>query len=246
MKRLIFPALMAVSALCPVVPTPALAQWAVVDASAISHMVEQAQIMTNQLNTLGNISGVASNTLSQLQSFYGSMSQITNAASVIPTLLQASQTYPLQDLAAAEGILRANNSGFTGNLASSALQVLKQTQYFQSSQSYFAATEMNANARSTAGQIAAAQILYQSSQDRIAGLQQMRDQIATAKDPKVTMDLAARAQIENNIAQEQANQSQALRMMQTAQSDLARQRLEQEDRQGWENLESSMSGQGAE
>lgn len=246
MKRLILPALLSISAFCQLVPTPAHAQWAVIDSSAISHMVEQAQILGNQLNTLSNISGIATNTLDQLQSFYGSMAQITNAASVIPTLLQSSQMYPLENLANAEGILRANNSGFTGNLASSALQVLNQTQYFRSSQSYFAADEMNANARASAGQIAAAQIMYQSSQDRIAGLRLMREQLATAKDPKETMDLTARAQIESNIAQEQANQYQALQMMQTAQNESARQRQEQQDRQGWEEFEDNMTGLGAE
>lgn len=246
MRRLMLPVLMAVSAVSPFAPVPAHAQWAVIDTAAIARMVDQAKIMTNQLNTLSDISGVASNTLTQLQGFYGSMAQITNAATVIPTLLQSAQTYPLQDLASAEGILRASNSGFTGNLATSALQVLQQTQYFQSSGSYFAATEMNANARSTAGQIAAAQILYQSSQDRIAGLQQMRDQLATAHDPKVTMDLTARAQIENNISQEQANQTAALRMMQEAQAEQATQRQAQADRSSTEALETSLTSAGAE
>lgn len=230
----------------PFSSTPALAQWHVIDLPALSQMVQDAKTMSSQLSTLNNISGVASSTLSNLQGFYGSMAQITNASSVIPTLLQSSQTYPLQDLASAEGILRANNSGFTGNLATAAMQVLNQTQYFQSSQSDFAASEMNSNARSSAGQIAAAQILYQSSQDRITGLQQMREQLGTARDPKVTMDLQARAQIENNIAQEQANQTAALRMMQEAQNEQRQLREAQADRSGNESLESSLTSNGAE
>ncbi|MBS0984272.1 type IV secretion system protein [Gluconobacter cerinus] len=236
MRQLFFVAMMGL-AFVGLHPKPAHAQWHVFDSASFGQLIKSAATESSQLQTLRNTYGVAQSSLTQLQSFYGSFAHMTDAAQVVPTLLQGSQMYPLEDLAQAEGILRSNGSGFTGNLASSALAVLNQTQYFKSAQSDFSATEMNSQAANSAGQIAAAQLLYQSAQNRISGLEQLKDQLGASADPKQTMDLAARAQIESGVNQAQTQQAAALQMMQQAQKEQVEQRAEQNFRQGAESFE---------
>lgn len=220
-----------------VLPSPAHAQWAVFDGASFGQLVNQAQTGLNQLQQLQNTYQVTRNQLQQLQSFYTSFSHMTNAAQVVPTLLQGAQMYPLQDLAAVEGILRSNGSGFTGSLANSAQAVLQQTQYFRSMQNDFSAKEMNSTAENTAGQIAAAQVLYKSAQNRVSGMEEMKDQLSQSADPKQTMDLNTRAQIENGVTQAQANQTAALQVLQHAQDKVSEERQEQNWRQTSESLE---------
>lgn len=218
-------------------PRPAHAQWAVFDGASFGQLVNQAQTGLHQLTQLENTYQVTQSQLQQLQSFYTSFSHMTNAAQVVPTLLQGSQMYPLQDLASVEGILRSNGSGFTGSLAGSAQTVLQQTQYFKSSQTDFAANEMNSSAENTAGQIAAAQVLYQSAQNRVSGMEDMKDQLGLSDDPKQTMDLNTRAQIESGVTQAQSNQTAALQVLQHAQDRVSQERQEQNWRQTSESLE---------
>jgi len=215
------------------------AQWHVYDSASFGQLVKQVSTANSQLATLKNHLNVAQSSLYQLRSFYDSFAHLTDASQVIPTLLHSAQIYPLSDLANVEGVLRTTGE-FSGSLASSALGILRETQYFKSSLTDFSAKEMNNQAANTAGQIAAARILYQSAQNRISGLEDLRNRLGISSDPKQTMDLAARAQVETAVNQAQTQQTLALQMMQQAQQNQVSQRSEQKWRKDAESFEDIM------
>jgi YesN/AraC family two-component response regulator len=95
---------------------------------------------------------------------------------------------------------------------------------------------MNNAALASAGQMAAAQQLYSSSTQRIQGLQQLQSQLGNSSDPKQTLDLTARATIENGLAQAQTNQGLALSVLQQAQQATLQEQADQTWRQNAEAL----------
>jgi hypothetical protein len=228
------------TACLPVVTArPAHAQMAVFDVSSFMQLVQQAERGVQELVLLKNQLGVSQDQYNQLITFYQSFSHLTNASQFAPTLLQQSTVNPLPDIAAAEAALRGAGVGFSGNLAGSIQSMLAQIQVYKPSGTDFAAQQMNRAALASAGQMAAAEQLYGSSTQRIQGLQELQQQLSASADPKTTLDLTARATIENGLAQAQANQGIAMSVMQQAQQQSQVQQQDQAWRQGADNLENA-------
>lgn len=238
MKRFhtIFLAGCAVTALALSEPRPARAQMAVFDVATFGQLVQQAENGIQQLNTLRNALNVNQQQLTQLTSFYQSFAHLTNATQFAPTLLQQSTINPLPEVAQIEAALRGQGVGFTGNLGGSIVTLLAKIQVYKPTGTDFAATQMNNAALASAGQMAAAQQLYSSSTQRIQGLQQLQAQLGSSSNPKQTLDLTARATIENGLAQAQTNQGLALSVLQQAQQATQQQQADQKWRQNAEAL----------
>jgi hypothetical protein len=234
--RTIFLAGCAVTALALSEPRPARAQMAVFDVATFGQLVQQAENGLQQLNTLRNALNVSQQQLTQLTSFYQSFAHLTNATQFAPTLLQQSTINPLPEVAQIEAALRGQGVGFTGNLGGSIATLLAKIQVYKPTGTDFAATQMNNAALASAGQMAAAQQLYSSSTQRIQGLQQLQAQLGSSSNPKQTLDLTARATIENGLAQAQTNQGLALSVLQQAQQATQQQQADQKWRQNAEAL----------
>jgi type IV secretion system protein VirB5 len=226
----------AITALAIAAPRPARAQMAVFDVATFAQLVQEAENGVQQLSTLKNTLSVNQQQLTQLTSFYQSFAHLTNASQLAPTLLQQSTINPLPQVAQMEAALRGEGVGFTGNLGGSITTLLAKIQVYKPTGTDFAATQMNNAALASAGQMAAAQQLYSSSTRRIQGLQQLQSQLGNSSDPKQTLDLTARATIENGLAQAQTNQGLALSVLQHAQQATQQEQADQTWRQHAESL----------
>lgn len=220
---------------------PAQAQLAVVDGPAFGQLVLQAAHgaqelidLSTEIGHLETISALSKDSLVQLTGFYQSFAHLDNVTQMAPTLLQPSTMAALPQLAEMEGMLRGQ--GFTGTLATQAMAMLARTQHFAPAGNDFAATQMNTAARATASTMVSAQGIYSSATQRQQGLNELSAGLADSTDPKQSLDIQARATIENGYAQTQANQIAAIQVMQKAQEDAQQQQAEQEWRQGSENL----------
>ena len=105
--------------------------------------------------------------------------------------------------------------------------MLGQIQVYSPGAGDFQANQMNAAARANASTIAAAQGLYASATQRQEGLQTLMSGLGQSADPKQSLDIAARASIENGYVQSQANQAAALGLMQRGQEDAELQQAQQ-------------------
>jgi type IV secretion system protein VirB5 len=226
----------AVTALALSEPRTAQAQMPVFDVATFGQLVQQAATGIQQLTTLRNSLNVNQQQLTQLTAFYQSFARLTNATQFAPTLLQQSTINPLPQVTQIEAALRGEGVGFTGSLAGAVTALLARIQIYKPTGADFAATQMNNAALASAGQMAAAQQLYSSSTQRIQGLQQLQAQLGSASSPKQTLDLTARATIENGLAQAQTNQGLALSVLQQAQQATQQQQADQMWRQNAEAL----------
>jgi hypothetical protein len=141
---------------------------------------------------------------------------------------------PLPQITQLEGMLSGN--GFTGQLGSLVQQFVHQNQAYAPTGTDWQAQEMLRSANITAGQMALGNQLYSSAQQRIQGLSELEASLATSSDPKETLDLIARSNIENGVAQAQALQGQSLFIMQQAQQQAEQQREAEALRQGADQL----------
>ncbi len=233
----------AVGMLVAVSAQPANAQLAVVDGPAFGQLVAEAAHGVQEIVDLEQVVAVDKDQLTELFTLYSSFSHLTNATQLAPLLLQESTIHSLPEMAQLEGLLRGQ--GFTGSLAGQAQAMLGKIQTFRPTGTDFAATQMNTAAQATAGQMAAAETIYNSQTDRINGLQTLMTGVGQSGDPKQSADLAARIGIENAYAQAQANQTAALQVMQRAQEDAQQQQQDQAWRKGAENLVAQATAAGA-
>lgn len=222
---------------------PAYAQMAVFDSASFGELLQEAAHGTEQITELEQVITVNKNQLTELFTLYSSFSHMTNATQLGPLLLEQSTIHSLPEMAQLEGLLRGQ--GFTGTLASQAEAMLAKTQIYRPAGTDFAATQMNMAAQATAGQMAAAETLYNSNTQRVDGLQDLMTQLGSSADPKQTADIQARVEIENGYAAAQGNQIKALQVMQKAQEDTQQQQQDQAWRQGAENLVAQSTAAGA-
>ena len=222
---------------------PAHAQMAVFDSASFGQLVQEAAHGTHEIAQLEQVITVNKNQLTELFTLYSSFSHLTNATQLAPLLLTESTIHSLPELAQLESVLRGQ--GFTGSLATQAQALLARNQIYRPTGTDFAATQMNSAAQSTAGQMAAAQAIYNSQTDRINGLQTLMTGVGQSGDPKMSADLTARIGIENAYTQAQANQTAALQVMQKAQEDTQQQQQDQAWRQGAEGLVAQATAAGA-
>lgn len=233
----------AVGLLTTMLAAPAHAQMYVFDSASFGELIQEAAHGAQQIAQLEQVITINKNQLTELFALYSSFSHLTNATQLAPLLLQESTIHSLPEMAQLEGLLRGQ--GFTGSLASQAQTMLGKIQIFRPTGTDFAATQMNTAAQATAGQMAAAETIYNSQTDRINGLQTLMIGVGQSGDPKQSADLAARIGIENAYTQAQANQTAALQVMQRAQEDAQQQQQDQAWRKGAENLVAQATAAGA-
>ena len=242
LRHLLF-ATTAIGVFVAISPRAAHAQMAVFDSASFGQLIQEAEHGTQQIAQLEQVITINKNQLTELFTLYSSFSHLTNATQLAPLLLTESTIHSLPEMAQLEGLLRGQ--GFTGTLASQAQGMLAKIQVYRPTGTDFAATQMNTAAQATAGQMAAAETLYNSNSERITGLQNLMTGLGGSADPKQTADIGARATIEGGYAQAQANQVMSLQVMQKAQEDSQQQQQDQAWRQGAENLVAQAKSAGA-
>lgn len=233
-RSILMTAVLLASAAASVGSNPAQAQLAVFDASSFGELVLQAEQGLRQLAQLEQVVTLSQQQLTRLTTFYTSFSHLTNVSQLASFLLQQNAINPLPQVAQIESVLRGQ--GFTGSLAAQSQGLLAKIQFYRPVGSDFTATEMQTDANATAGQMAAAEALYNSSTTRIQGIQQLQGSLAQSGDPKQSLDLQARATMENGLAAAQTNQAQSMAVLQQAQGDAEKQRIDQDWRKGAEGL----------
>ena len=219
---------------------PAQAQLLVFDSSSFGQLLDEAQNGLREIAQLEQVVTLSQQQLNEVTTFYTSFSHLTNVSQLAPFLLQQQAINPLPQVTQIENLLRGQ--GFGGSLAGQSQAILARVQHYQAVGTDFTATEMNSNAQATAGQMASAEALYSSSTQRITGIQQLQGQLALSADPKQSLDLQARATMENGLAEAQANQSTSMLAIQRAQADAEQQRVDQDWRKGAEGLTTSAAG----
>ncbi len=240
----------AIGVLAVLLSIPARAEMLVFDAASFGQLVDEAQQgsqelvkLQTQIQRLESIGAISQASYTQLTNFYNSFSHLDNATELAPLLNSSAASFPLPEMAQVESLLQGQ--GFTGTLAGQSQRILAGIQRFAPTGSDFAATQMNSSARATAGTMATAETLYNSAEQRQQGLAQLMGGVAVSNDPKQSLDLTARATIENGYAQTQANQVATLQVMQKAQEDAEQQQQDQAWRQGAEGLVAQAKAAGA-
>ncbi len=223
----------------PVFDAPAFGQLV----AEAAHGVTELSDLSIQITRLESIGAISQASYDQLTNFYKSFAHLDNATQLAPLLSTTSASFPLPEMVQVEALLEGQ--GFTGTLASQSQRILNSIQHFAPSGTDFAATQMNANARATAGTMATAETIFNSAEQRQQGLAQLMGGVAVSTDPKQSLDITARATIENGFAQTQANQVAALQVMQKAQEDAEQQQQDQAWRQGAEGLVAQATAAGA-
>lgn len=196
----------------------------VIDAAGLAQAVQQVEQGMRQLDALRQ-------QLAQAQQLYGSLSRATDVAGIARGLDGLGRALP--DNAYDAGRLLSGSStalstlGRAGGLADG---FLGGNRVYAPPGGDFGAQEMLRNARSIAGSLGMAQQLYQTAVDRLPGLQELRDRLATATDPKESMDLQARIGAEQAFIANQQQQAQAMLMWQAAEERNTQQRRDEERR----------------
>ena len=166
---------------------------------------------------------------------YNAVNSITNVNSVSSALMLLQTRMPLpQDVNSVVQLLQGLGAG--GTLAGIVQSLLASQQVYHVPGNDFQATRINNNATATAGQFAVAQQVYQASTARLTGADDLQARMGTALTSAEKTDLISRVGIETLRAQAQTNQLLATQIMQSAQSRLDDERLEQQRRQSVDNL----------
>lgn len=209
--------LIAAVATVPLLPSPAPAQMAVVDFGAIAQQIKQVEQLTNQLNTMKQ-------QLTQLESLQGSLSKLTNMAEVGQVLNDPSIRRALPgEFSQIEGLLKGNG----GSLQSLFDKHAGASSYYQSDANSFYAQEVARAAKEQAGAESIGEQIYEAASKRISGIDQLRLQISSAKDPKDALDLIARLNAEQSFLQVDVLRMQALTMVQRARAEVADRRRDE-------------------
>ena len=188
----------------------ARAQMPVIDFGVLAQTVQQLQTAQAQLT--------------QMQQIYGSLNKITNMNQIAGILNNPSVRQALPgDFASAEKALMGQGG--------SAASWQQQNQVFTPGGNAFYARELQRAQGANAGQMSVAQQMYDAVGQRRAGLQQLQDQIAQSGDPKTTLDLQVRIQIELVSAQNDILAVSALRMVQQAEAQVEEQRRREHSEQ---------------
>jgi type IV secretion system protein VirB5 len=161
--------------------------------------------------------GEQQNTLSSLQ-------KLTNVNSIAPQLLQPQVRNILPNTTIDASTLLSGDLTKIGSLGTLASQIQSRYTIAPSSSSSADAAYAQALKDST-GQAATMAALGQNtlsvSQTRMQGLDQLREQLSSAKDPKDVMDLQARISVEQAQLQNDMLKMQAIQMAQAGQASLS-------------------------
>ena len=177
--------------------------------ATVQHTATMIQQGEQQIQT-------ATNTLASLQ-------KLTNVNSIAPTLLQSQIRNILPSTTIDAATLLGGDLTKIGSLGSLASTI--QSRYALSpSSSSDADVAYNQALRDATGSAAATAALGENtlslSQTRMQGLDQLREQLSSAKDPKDVMDLQARIAVEQAQLQNDVLKMQALQMAQAGEANL--------------------------
>ena len=177
--------------------------------ATVQHTATMIQQGEQQIQT-------ATNTLASLQ-------KLTNVNSIAPTLLQSQIRNILPNTTIDASTLLGGDLTKIGSLGSLASSI--QSRYALSpSSSSDADVAYNQALRDATGSAAATAALGENtlslSQTRMQGLDQLREQLSSAKDPKDVMDLQARIAVEQAQLQNDVLKMQALQMAQAGEANL--------------------------
>lgn len=188
---------------------------AVIDRTAILRWASQLDAMKEQYDKLDE-------QLAQARELHDSLNGLTNMGDVASLLNNPAirQALP-QDFAAIESLLSGNGSGVFGDAASGFLDA---NSTYQTTANDFYSQELERIQNRNAGQMSLGQQMYDAATKRIAGIDQLRQQISSSADAKETADLQARIQAESAFLQTDLLRMQGLQMVQQAQAQVEEQR----------------------
>jgi type IV secretion system protein VirB5 len=162
--------------------------------------------------------------ISTATSQLNSLQKLTNVNSIAPQLLQPQVRNILPNTTIDASTLLSGDLTKLGSLRSLASQIQSRYTIAPSSSSSADAAYAQALKDST-GQAATMAALGQNtlsvSQTRMQGLDQLREQLSSAKDPKDVMDLQARISVEQAQLQNDMLKMQAIQMAQAGQASLS-------------------------
>ena len=168
----------------------------VIDFAAIAQAISQLEQAKSQL--------------SQLQNTHASFNKLTNMGDIAAVLNQPGirQALPANYDAVKSALLGTT----TG-----AQQFYDQNTLYSSNSNTAYAAEIERQRRAVAGTQSVGQTLYDAASRRQTGIEELRQQIGQSEDPKTTMDLQARLQVEQLSAQNDLSRIEAFKMLVAAQ-----------------------------
>ncbi len=219
---------LALSVMLTVMMRPAKAQWAVVDARAITQLVQQVKTMEQQLNT-------ARDQLSQAQTELQSM---TGSRGMQLLLNGTARNYLPSSWQQLVGAMQGAAGGYAG-LASDVRAAVGANAVLSPQQLALLAPvdqqQIAAARQSSALKQALAQEALANASARFASLQSLVSAISTAADQKGILDLEARISAELGMLQNEQTKLQILRDATQAQDAVLRQ----------QQVEQAIAGQGS-
>lgn len=209
--------LLAAAAALALSAMPARAQYPVIDWTAIAKQIEQIRHLSDQLDTMKQ-------QLGQLEALQGSLSKLTSMgdlAAVLndPLVRRAlpAEFSQVQDLLKGDG-------GALQNLFDKHLNA---STHYRSDANSFYAQEVARAAKEQAGAESIGEQIYQAATKRVGGIDELRRQISSSKDPKDALDLIARLGAEQSFLQVDVLRMQAVTMVQRARAEVAERRREE-------------------
>ena len=201
-------------ALAALLSAPAKGQIWVYDPAAVTQLINQATQMAAQLQ--------------QLQSIQGGLNKLTNMGDVAALLNNPAIRSALpQGFARVQSSLTSGGGGYGSQFTSG-------NQTYASPGNTFYAQELARQQGINAGQMGLAQQMYDAATARMAGIEQLRQQLNVSLDAKTTLDLTARLGIEQAYLQIDINRMQALAMLQQAQVQVASTRQTEQDQKHYD------------
>jgi len=183
--------------------SPAKAQWAVIDVSAIQQLVQEVAVLRQQVTT-------AQSQLTQAQSEYAA---ITGPRGMEALLSGTPRNYLPTDWAQVSQVMSGTSGIFPALAGSVASLVQSNTVLTPAQVSGLSPTEQAqlASARQSAAVLQAlSRTALQNSSGRFAQLQQLISAIGTAQDPKGALDLNARIAAEQVMLQNESTKLEVL------------------------------------
>ena len=184
-------------------------QMVVYDPAAVTQLIQQVTQAKAQLD--------------QMQQMNSGLNKLTSMGDVASLLnnQQIRNALP-KSFSSVESSLSSGGGGAYGS------------QYTSSNQSYvspgndFYAQELGRQQGVNAGQMGLGQQMYDAATARMAGIEQLRHELQQSQDPKTTLDLQARIQLEMAFMTIDVNRMQALQMLQQAQVQVSQTREREE------------------
>jgi type IV secretion system protein VirB5 len=161
--------------------------------------------------------------IQQAQDSFNSLSKLTNVNSIAPQLLNSQVRNILPNTTIDASTLLSGDLSKVGSLGSLATSI--QSRYALSSSGSDADAAYSQALKDSTGSAATMAALGENTlsitQTRMQGLDQLRAQLDTAKDPKDVMDLQARIAVEQAHLQNDMLKMQAIQMAQAGEANLA-------------------------